>query len=330
MILRKGDTVQCAQEETVNTTMDIAELERRIRDFINSPRRQSTLLTKREGWNKLCSSLDLIGDTELAIAAYPSLCKTGGDGASYLIVYGILQTLLLQQDAAKHIADVLDINIKLPKELQQIRMIRNSAAGHPGRQKEKGVIKSCFISRISLSPVGFELMTAYSDDKDYEMTHVSIPKLLETQNTYLGELLEKVIKELEVQEMEHRNKHKDVKLSDCFPHTISYFFSKIFEASFGSSAFSLGAIHVKCVQDCLDNFQSKLEERGGWNVYGSVGYHYELIAYPMSELKTYFDNSPDTKINDKDVYIFASFVSEQIKTLEEIAKEIDEKYESQA
>lgn len=308
--------------------MDITELERKIRDFINNPRHQSTLLNKREGWNKLCSSLDLIGDTELAISAYPSLCKTEGDGAAYLIVYGILQTLLLQQDAAKNIADVLSIKFNLPKELQQIRIIRNSAAGHPGAQKENGIVKSCFISRFSLSPLSFELITVYSDDKDYEMSHVVIPKLIATQNTYLGELLEQVIKELEAQEMEHREKHKDVKLAECFPHTISYFFSKIFEASFNSSAFSSGAIHVKCIQDCLDNFKAKLKERGEWNVNGSVDYHYELIAYPISEIKAYFDGTPETKLNDKDVYIFAFFVFEQIKALEIIAKEIDEEYES--
>ena len=94
--------------------------------------------------------------------------------------------------------------------------------------------------------------------------------------------------------------------------------------------FSLGAMHVKCVQDCLDGFQSKLEQRGEWDVHDSVNYYYELIAYPMSELKAYFDSSPDTKLNDKDVYIFASFVSEQIKTVEVIAKEIDEEYASKS
>ena len=119
------------------------------------------------------------------------------------------------------------------------------------------------------------------------MSHVVIPKLIATQNTYLGELLEQVIKELEAQEMEHREKHKDVKLAECFPHTISYFFSKIFEASFNSSAFSSGAIHVKCIQDCLDNFKAKLKERGEWNVNGSVDYHYELIAYPISHSHHY-------------------------------------------
>ena len=310
--------------------MNISELERKIRSFINSPRRQSTLLSKRERWNKLCSSLDLIGDTELAIAAYPSLCETEGEGACYLLVYGILQTLLLQQDAAKHIANALNIKISLPKELQKIRMIRNSAAGHPGMQKENGYVKSCFISRFSLSPISFELMTAYSDDKDYEMSHVSIPKLLQTQNTYLVELLENVINELEAQEMEHRDRHKNVKLAECFPHTINYLFSKILEASFNISALSIGAIHVKCIQDYLDDFQLKLKNRGEWNVYDSVSYHYELIAYPMSELKAYFEGSPETKLNDKDVYIFTTFVSEQIKTLVVIAKEIDESYDSPA
>ena len=310
--------------------MNISELNRKIRDFINAPRRQSGLLSKRAGWNKLCASLDLVGDTELAIEAYPTLCKTEGDGASYLIVYGIMQTMLLQQDAAKHIADVLNIKIKLPKELQQIRIIRNSTAGHLGMQKEKRVVKSCFISRLSLSPISFELMTAYSDDKDYEMTHISIPRLLETQRQYLGEFLEKVIAELEAQEMEHRKMHKDTKLIECFPPTMSYFFSKIFEASYSSESFPLGAIHVKCIQDCLNEFKAKLEGRGEWGVYDSVDYHYQLIAYPMSELTAYFNSSPETKLNEKDVYIFASFVSEQINTLEIIAKEIDEEYESGA
>jgi len=310
--------------------MNITERERKIRDFINSPRRQSTLLNKREDWNKLCSSLDLIGDTELAIAAYPSLCKTEGNGAAYLIVYGIMQTLLLQQDAAKQIAEVLGIKIKFPKELQRIRIIRNSTAGHPGRQKENRAVKSCFISRFSFSPLSFELMTAYSDDKGYEMSQVVIPNLLETQNTYLGELLEQVIKELEAQEMEHRENHKDVKLVESFPHTISYLFSKIFEASRNSSAFPLGAVNIECIQDCLDDFKSKLEQRGEWDIYDSVNYYYELIAYPMSELKSYFKSSSETKLNDKDAYIFASFVSEQIKGLEVIAKEIDEEYESKS
>lgn len=132
--------------------MTISQLEERIREFINSGRKQSALLVDSSKWNKLCSSLDLIGDTELAILSYPSLCSTQDNGASYLIIYGILQTLLLQQDATKNISDSLEIKVKLPKPLEDIRIIRNSAAGHPGQQRENGLSKSCFITRMSISP----------------------------------------------------------------------------------------------------------------------------------------------------------------------------------
>ncbi len=45
----------------------IEELESQIRDFVNAPRRQAMLLADAAAWAMLCSSLDVIGDAELAI-----------------------------------------------------------------------------------------------------------------------------------------------------------------------------------------------------------------------------------------------------------------------
>ena len=306
--------------------MNIQNLEDRIREFINSGRRQSILLKTPDAWNKLCSSLDLIGDTQLAIESYPQLHNVKDDGANYLIVYGILQTLLLQQNAAKHIGDSLGIKVKLPKDLEDIRVIRNSAAGHPTHQKENGLSKSCFITRMSISPTGFQLMSVYSGDKEYEFHHVSIPSLIETQKKYLSEVLGKVVTELERQEMEHRQKHKANKLTDIFPHTISYHFSKIFEATHGSGLFALGTPNMKMIAGCIDSFKRELINREEWGLYDSIDYHYELIEYPLNRLEAYFEGNDE--MNEKDAYIFASFLSEQVKSLEEIAKELDEKYES--
>lgn len=308
--------------------MKIAQLEERIREFINSGRRQSTLLQDSSGWNKLCSSLDLIGDTELAILSYPSLCTTQDYGSSYLIVYGILQTLLLQQDAAKNIGDSLGIKVKLPEPLENIRIIRNSAAGHPGQQKENRLSKSCFIIRMSISPTSFELMNVYSDDKDDGMTHVSIPQLIQTQNQYLGEVLEKVTTELERQEIEHRNKHRDTKLVNLFPHTLSYDFSKVFEATYRSERFCLGSLHLKIIKECVEKFKSELSKRGEWDISESINYHYDKITYTLTELEQYFEGTGNSKLNDKDAYIFTSFLREQVRCLENIAAEIDEEYES--
>lgn len=306
--------------------MTIQNLEDRIREFIDGGRRQFTLLKDPEAWNKLCSSLDLIGDTQLAIDAYPQLYNVKGDGTSYLIIYGILQTLLLQQDAAKHIGNALGIKVKLPKALEEIRVIRNSAAGHPGFQKEKKLSKSCFITRTSISPTGFQLLTVYSGDRECEFHGVSIPPLIEAQQKYLSEVLAKVTTELERQEMEHRKKHQDKKLTNIFPQTTSYHLSKIRESTNSPDKFPFGSANLKMIIKLVEDFKNELTVRDEWGVYDSINYHYQLIEYPIKRLGAYFEGNDD--MNEKDAYIFTSFISEQLKSLKEIARELDEEYES--
>ncbi|WP_311567573.1 hypothetical protein [Photobacterium arenosum] len=306
----------------------VRELESEIREYINSSRRQFQIMENKANWNKLCSALDLVGDTELAIEAYPSLCSTQSNGGSYLVVYGILQTLLLQQDAAKHIADALDLKkIKRPKQLDEIRIIRNSAAGHPTSQKESGAYKSCFISRFSLSPVSFQMVTSFSDSSEHKFTTVSIPSLLDTQKTYMAELLQQVVDELKRQEMEHRNMHKDNKLGDTFPQTLSYHLSKIYEGTYTQQSFAIGKVNLTTIVKVLETFKSVLESRSEWGVYDSINFHYEQLQYPLQQLELYF--AGESILNEKDAYIFVSFVEKQFDELIAIVREIDKEYESE-
>ena len=306
--------------------MSIVGFEDKVRDFINSGRTQRALLKDAASWNKICSSLDLIGDTQLAIEAYPEF-EGLADGASYLVVYGILQTLLLQQDAAKNIGDSLDIKVNLPKALNDIRVIRNNAAGHPGHQKENGQSKSCFITRMSITPFSFQLMTVYSGERKDEFRTISIPPLLKVQEKYLNEILEKVVYEMEKREMEHRNMYKDNKLVDIFPKSSRYLLGKIAQAAGCKFDHEKGIMNLDTLSESLYKFKSELISRGEWDGNDSVGYHYDLIEYPISRLKSYFYGKDD--INEKDAYIFSCFISEQFKTLKELAVEIDEAYASE-
>jgi hypothetical protein len=91
---------------------------------------------KRHGlnWDLLWAAVDTIEDTQLAIDAY----EVGTDeqlkqGEEYLKVYGLFQTMFVQQDAIKHIAE----GLKLPKvsiwddsEASAVRTIRNKYFGH--------------------------------------------------------------------------------------------------------------------------------------------------------------------------------------------------------
>jgi len=76
----------------------------------------------------------------------------------------------------------------------------------------------------------------------------------------------------------------------------------------------------------MDAFKQELTKRDEWGVYDSINYHFELLEYPLSRLKEYFNgNDP---MDEKDAYIFASFVSTQIGELNDIAHELDNEYES--
>src|SRR5574341_1663312 len=81
-----------------------------IRDFINSPRKHYGLFQNKPLFFQLASSLDVIQDTEQAIAAFSA--KEFGDSkaAHYLAVYGLLQALFVQQDAVTHLCEALTIN----------------------------------------------------------------------------------------------------------------------------------------------------------------------------------------------------------------------------
>jgi len=308
----------------------ISELESEIRDIINNPRRQYVLLQNSAAWNMLCSYLDVIGDTELAFDA--SLRKRGveDDVEKYLLVYGALQALFIQQDAVRNLTEALNISYTPDPLLEHIREIRNDSIGHPTKRGGGSGKAFNFIVRMSLSQHGFTLMTTYPDGREPLFWGVSIPDLINKQRATLTSALAEVVTKLKADEMEHRRKFKNERLQDIFPSTMGYYFEKISGACYGSEPAALGAGVVGLVLDCLEKFKVALEAQGALKAYDSVTYYLDLIEYPLTELKRHFENAPDSNLNGKSAYIFAFFAHKQIDTLQQIAREIDEEYASEA
>lgn len=305
----------------------IAKLESRIRDRINARRKQHELLGRKADWNRLCSALDVIGDTELALDAYLKHPAVEDTGVQYLHVYGALQLLQTQQDAVAEICSALQIKPHASPKVPLVRELRSSAVGHPTRQQENNRQKSNFIVRATLSQFGFTLFTVIADEWPHTERYVNIPKLIELQRSALVATLMEVIALLDEAEMKHREQHKGAKLSTCFPETLTYYFSKIFEAIHSSQSYPLGKMHVDLVAECLTKLRAMLEKRGEWGIYDSIDYEYELLEYPIQQLTLFFTDPSTSRLSSKDAYIFCAFVSEQIKTLIQIAQEIDDTYE---
>ena len=181
-------------------------------------------------WNQLLSCLDVVEDTELAIAAYLDREFGESDGAHYLAVYGLLQALFIQQDAVRYLCESLGMLNPLDNNsrLEKIRDIRNDTIGHPTkRNRKRGQPTSYnFISRHSLKSNRLELMSLFSNGTP-KFADVSIPDLIAEQRTCLSEILTSVISELEQKEKAHKEKFRMEKLVSVFPGTLSYAFGKV-------------------------------------------------------------------------------------------------------
>lgn len=308
----------------------IVELIEEVREFITSPRKQHLLLSQKADSNKLGSSLDNVGDTELAVEAYLSASPPKSDGEKYLVVFGILQVLIVQQDAVKHLAESLDISFTPDPTLKMIREDRNNSIGHPTKRGGGKGYKFNSIVRGSLGHTGFSLMTTYADKAPPTFSHIDIPKLISSQRDSLVCLLKEIINKLKVENMAHKKEFQQEKLADVFPDTLSYFCDKISEAISGSMPGSFGAGMVDIIQTHLLDFKEALDRRGLLDALDVIRYHYQWLDYPLAELKFFFLTPAGSKLNEKDAYIFRSFVLQHLNELRDIAKKIDADYSKEA
>jgi hypothetical protein len=300
----------------------IATLVEKIRDLINSPRKQASLLADAASWNKLCSALDVIGDTELALDAYLGWESQTGDGENYLLVYGTLQVMEVQQDALNFVCESLCIPYRRPEELSDIRKIRDESIGHPMKGTENKITKSSFISRSDLGRRGFTLLTVYSDHSPYKHSRVDLVRLLKTQRHFIRGNLVDIVGKLRIDEMAHRTKHKTELIQELFPDILGYLISKICENS------PVAEVHIREIKRVISRFREALENRGEWIAGSAVACEVELAEYPLGELRSFFSDANQSRLNERDVYIFATFLKTQVEQLREIAREIDEKYGS--
>jgi hypothetical protein len=309
------------------------EYTEKVRNFINEPRARYALLKNRGLWLQLCSALDVIEDSDLAVASYSAGHFAATDGAHYLAVYGLLQALFLQQDAVFNVCESLSIPQKLDNypRLKEIREIRNASSGHPTKkQRPKSQPTSYhFISRPTLSLDGFELHSSYGDGT-VEFKGISIPELIAEQRRYVSDILGSVITELKRRETAHKEKFKMEKLASLFPPSFNYALGKIFESTERADLAAIGQVSLKSINQTLQAFREALQKRGiELETYECIKDIYTLLQYPLAELEEFFQSTKGGKqpsINRETAYIFTFFVRAQVDELKQVAQEIDDDY----
>lgn len=317
-------------EETAEKVNQVQNQIKQIREYINDRRKHYKLRQNKLLFSQLCSSLDVIGDTEEAITAFEA--KDFGDSTAvhYLVVYGLLQAIYVQQDAVNNLCQSLAIPEKINNypTLLKIREIRHDAAGHPTkRDKPKSKpISYHHISRASLGPTGFEILSFYSDGA-FEHRFIDIPGFVAEQRKYISAILSTLTGRLEAEEKAHKEKFSMEKLVNLFPQTMSYEFEKVFEGILTPSKRKNGAICLKLIHDHYNKLIEKLKEREEYPANDVLVHEINEILYPIEKLEAFYEDGEENNLSERDAYIFASFLSNKHSYILKLLEGIDREYE---
>lgn len=304
----------------------IPEIEQEIRDLINSPRTRFQLMREPAAFGKLCSSLDVVGDTELALDAYLDGDEDATYGQKYLFVYGVLQALFIQQDAVRHLCEALRIEVENEPSLKRVRDTRNDASGHPTQRRSGKGATFHQISRVSITQNDFDLMTTGASGES-RISNVDVPELIGVQRGTIERILSEVLEKLKKEEMDHRKNYRDDKLIEKLPKSLGHTCEKIAEATRGGLPPQSGERFVNSMMESIAAFESALDSRGILQAYeDSIGPVVWEAKYALGELRNYFVDGSESKLNSEDASIYLYFIRSKIEDLITMAKELDEEY----
>jgi len=304
----------------------INELDEIVRKHINTHRYQVDFLEDSSNWNQICSSLDVIGDTLYAIRSYHISEFPRDSGLQYIYTYGLLQSLFLQQDGMRHLSEAFNITYNASQTLLDIRGIRNAAIGHPSKQNQKGTRFYNYISRISMTKYGFDLLR-HSEPRKFDMVNVDIPAMICSQLSGITEGYKEIAKKLEEADRMHKEKYRETRIQDIFPSVIGYYFEKIGQGirahSLGDREF--GRSNLRMLKETYEKYEAALRERNELSEYTKfdLGEYFHAIK----RIEEYLSGDND-KLEELDARIYWTYIRNEHSSFVQIAKEVDEQYQS--
>jgi hypothetical protein len=270
--------------------------------------------------------MDAIGDTQLAVRAFLDEPNDfgGSEGWAYLVVYGILQVLYVQQDAARTLGECLGVELTLPEELRAIRDSRNASVGHPTNYTGRA---STAISRMSLTTSGF-MMLVHSTDGATEFKNISVREAAVRQTELMADLLNRAAEALMSEERDHRRQFRGKPLRAALPDTLGYMLSKVSEGLRERSSHAFAVAGLESIRGAITQFRELLEERGITDVYAdSVGAVLADLDFAISRVAERLDGG-HTDWTQRDAEVYAWFLHAKVDELRSLAREIDSEYES--
>jgi hypothetical protein len=169
--------------------------------------------------------MDVIGDTCMAIQSYSSQGDTENKGKLYLETYGVLQALVVRQNAVIDLCQAFNSSRAKGDfpALERVRAARVAVAGYPTKKQRDGRGPH-FLVQMSLRRNSFQTVSLSGEPK---FAHVNVSELIQQQEGELGQMLEGVVADLKEADAQHKAQFRGQTLESIFPHTLSYAFEKM-------------------------------------------------------------------------------------------------------
>jgi hypothetical protein len=281
-----------------------------------------------------------VGNTEDAIGAYLEKAERSGETArtggsrDYLGVYGVLQALVVQQDAVRAVARGAGFSTGgVDPRLQEIRNIRNLSVGHPTRAAKHPGKPSSFIVQISMSPSGFKLLSLF-DDGSQEVRTIDLLARIAEQRIMMAETINEARNRLQDKDREHRRKYRSLMLTDTLSD-VRYHMGKVYDLIHSKEgrrhAAELGALHLPSIVKSLKKAESDLRKRGDFESYeATLAPSLEVAHHCAERLSAYFDGSYSPDNAHLDAEAFYRALSGIVDDFKSLLQDVDEEYRDES
>lgn len=298
-----------------------------IRDRVNAPWKHYQLRQDRRLFSQVCSSMDTIEDTAFAVHAFETESLPTSAPALYLIVYGLLQALYLQQDAVFHLTQALGSPAKRSAwpDLEDVRYIRNAAVGHPTKKDRPKPVSFHHITQVTLSRAGFEMLS-YVENGDFQHDHVDFAQLISKQAEAISAILSGLVTQLTEEAIKHKERFRMEKLAQLFRPATSYHLEKVAEGVHQEPR--IGLFGLDGIERTINAFREAVGRRD-MDYYDALEHDYQLLGHAIGGLRGFLEDrvrGAEPSLSPLTAEIYVAYLREQTDDLRGQAREIDEDY----
>jgi len=270
------------------------------------------------------TSIDLIEDSQIAIEEFENAESIGKQGRRTLLIYGLLQSLFLQQDGLYHLYKcVVDENIKQTDFFDKfsfdktIRDVRNEIAGHPTNRKGT---EFYFIDKESISKDRF---TYAGYTPTYKTVVVDLKSFITKQSEFTVKVLQKVneniLRKIEMKKGEHKNKSLNEMMIGA-GRSLELIYRGIRDVDRNFQ----GEWGISGLKEAVNEVRKELITRYNANIPSEILEAFRLIDYIINRFNLWWTEK--TLLGNDDAEIFLDSLEKQLEELKEMLQEIDEEF----